>query len=251
MAPASPPRKHPRRAASGDATAAPARPKRRSAPKAQPREAPLAASRAARGASLGSFLARGRVLEGAARVFAAHGGSSASVEDLLRASRISRRTFYKMFADKEDVLSALFDVATTLLLDRIREVSAVGSPIEKIEHALDAYLGFNRTSGDLMRVLEAESLRPDSRLGARRASTLEALERFFLEQARLALGMDVEPLVIYGLLMALEGVSRRIHEHSVPSEEDIQRARHAMLRIVLSTLAAPTEPPVPPLPGAR
>ena len=51
------------------------------------------------------------ILKGAAGVFAKRGVRAASVEDILKAAGISRRTFYRFYKNKEDVLSAMSKLA--------------------------------------------------------------------------------------------------------------------------------------------
>jgi hypothetical protein len=46
---------------------------------------------------IGEAQARGMVLQGGAMVFAEKGTRAASVEDILTAGRISRRTFYRLY----------------------------------------------------------------------------------------------------------------------------------------------------------
>ncbi|MEO8552223.1 MAG: helix-turn-helix domain-containing protein, partial [Kofleriaceae bacterium] len=57
----------------------------------------------ATGVQLGGDVARNMIMFGATRVFATMGLREASVEDLLEAGQVSRRTFYRFFKSKEDV----------------------------------------------------------------------------------------------------------------------------------------------------
>ena len=58
---------------------------------------------------LGVRLARGAVLAAAVGVFSKHGIEATRIEDLLEASNVSRRTFYKYFRSKDEVLAALYE----------------------------------------------------------------------------------------------------------------------------------------------
>src|SRR5687768_23491 len=53
--------------------------------------------------------ARERLLKAASKVFARHGYRGASVDQVLRAARLSKGTFYWHFASKEDLFLALLD----------------------------------------------------------------------------------------------------------------------------------------------
>src|SRR5688500_5887621 len=69
--------------------------------------------------SLKQQVARANVVHAAIDVFAKLGVEATRVEDLLEASGIARRTFYKYFRSKEDVLAALYELVTRQLLDAL------------------------------------------------------------------------------------------------------------------------------------
>jgi AcrR family transcriptional regulator len=192
-----------------------------------------------------SYLSRSRILAAASKVFAEKGAKTATVEHLLQAAEVSRRTFYRSFRNKEEVLSALYEVACKLVRDALRAAAASTSePMKKLERCVDAYLAFNKTDSELMRVLEAEALRPDSLLEPQRAALLDDLVRIVQE----SLGeRRPDPLVVRGVLLALEGVSHRVHAEGAVTEARLNRARRAMLRILIASLAEEGDP-VPPLP---
>jgi AcrR family transcriptional regulator len=178
-------------------------------------------------------------------VFGERGAHATTVEELLAAAEVSRRTFYQSFRNKEEVLAALYEIACGMVLDAMRQaVASTKKPLDKLERCVDAYLGFNRRDAALMRVLEAEAMRPDSLLEPLRAELLERLGAILEE----SLGdRRPDPLVIRGLLLALEGVSQRVHAEGAVTEERLERARRAMLRILIAPLAKAGDR-VPPLP---
>jgi len=53
-------------------------------------------------------------------------------------------------------------------------------------------------------------------------------------------GKPVDPLLMHGVLVALEGVAQRMHAEGPPSEAQLEHARSVMLRIVTASLAEPT-----------
>jgi AcrR family transcriptional regulator len=198
--------------------------------------------------SIASFLHRSRILEGAAKVFATRGARQVSVEDLLEASSVSRRTFYKYFRSKEDVLEALHAVSVQYLLDRTRQAldEASGLP-RKLECFVDTYLSFNRTDLELFRVLQAEALRPDSPLAPTRARVVDALAELLTDEVQAVHGHRPDRFVMLGLLSGLTGVSVQLHAQGKVTPAQCARARLAMLRILQAGLA-PEGGPVPPLP---
>jgi AcrR family transcriptional regulator len=188
---------------------------------------------------------KNRILAAAAGVFGAKGARQTTVEDLLEAADVSRRTFYRFFANKDEVLAALYQIACSLVVSALRAAaSSTEKPLAKLERCVDAYLAFNRTDAALMRVLEGEALRPDSLLEPLRARLLEELGRIVGESVA---DRRPDPLVIRGVLLALEGVSQRVHAEGPITDARLARARKAMLRILVATLAKPGDR-VPPLP---
>lgn len=198
--------------------------------------------------SIASFLHRSRILEAAARVFSKHGVRQVSVENLLEASSVSRRTFYRYFRGKEDVLRVLHAVSVQYLLDRMREaMDSTPEPTRKLEKLVDAYLSFNRTDAELFRMLEIEALRPDSPLAHTRAQVVEAIATLLTEEVQVVPGRAPDRFLLMGLLAGLTGVSVQLHAQGPVTPEGIARARRAMLRILQAGLA-PEGAPVPPLP---
>lgn len=198
--------------------------------------------------SIASFLHRNRILEAAARVFAKHGVQQVSVEDLLEASSVSRRTFYRYFRSKEDVLRVLHAVSVQYLLDRVRQaMDTTPDPVGKLERFVDTYLSFNRTDAELFRVLQVEALRADTSLARTRAQVVEALAALLADEVQVVPGRRPDPLLIMGLLAGLTGVSVELHAMGEMTPAKIERARRVMLRILLAGLA-PKGAPVPPIP---
>jgi AcrR family transcriptional regulator len=198
--------------------------------------------------SLASYLSRSRILEAAAQVFARRGVRQVSVEELLEAASVSRRTFYKHFRSKEDVLRALHAVSVQYLLDRTRQAMAAAPDVTaKLECFVDTYLSFNRTDLELFRVLEVEALRPDTPMARTRAQVVEALAELLGDEVQAAHGHRPDRFLMLGLLSGLTGVSVELHSLGSITPAQLARARRAMLRILLAGLA-PEGGPVPPLP---
>src|SRR5690349_4503124 len=98
-------------------------------------------ARGASGVQLGEESARALILTGAAGVFAELGVRAASVEDILKVSGISRRTFYRFYQSKEDVLDALYRFGTDELLAGCRAAVAQESdPLRQIQQCIEAHL---------------------------------------------------------------------------------------------------------------
>ncbi len=196
-----------------------------------------------RGASapLGELGARTRVLQGAASVFAEAGVRAASVEDILNASGVSRRTFYKLYDGKESVMVALYRMGTDALLGACTIAVGEGTtPLERIRGCIDAHLRSAREFGRLVFVLGGEAHRHESLLHARRMEVHEALASLFVTATRGQIAETADPLLFRALILALEGVTRIVLEEGDDgrhvTDASLDRARRVMLHLVSAAL---------------
>src|SRR6478609_5200081 len=85
---------------------------------------------------------RRRLLEAAANEFARSGYAEASAEAISRGAGMSKATFYEHFANKEECILALFDVAATEVLEAMAEgTEAAGKdPLQRMRGGLRAFL---------------------------------------------------------------------------------------------------------------
>lgn len=204
-----------------------------------------------RGRPSGEFSARGQILKGAVAVFGRKGYAAATVEDILQISDVSRRTFYKFFGSKDEVFAEIFDRAVASLIAGVRSaIAQKNNPIEKVHAGIEANLRLMALAGPLARALVTEQFPSASPFAAKRAAALAEfraiLEREF-EQAR---GQRVDPLLMGGLLAALDYVSVQIAQQAEHGEWDIERGRQVMLRLVAAVLADDLAE-LPPLPLAK
>jgi len=207
------------------------------------------------GVQLGEATARALVLRGAATVFADRGVRGASVEDLLAAAGVSRRTFYRLYESKEDVAQALYHLGTEGLLDSCRSaVTRETEPLRQLQGCIDAHLKNAHDHGRLVFVLGGEAQRLESSLHARRMQVHEILVEMLHEGTPTRGGKRVDPLLLRALVLALEGVTRIILEEGDEgrhvTDASIERARRVMSRLASATLVG-EGPGVVPLPTAR
>jgi AcrR family transcriptional regulator len=200
---------------------------------------------------LGEFAARGMILQGAAKVFADQGFRAASVEDILVASGISRRTFYRLYKSKEEVASALYQIGTSRLLESCKAVIRQETdPMRQIERCIDAHLDNAGDFGRLVYVLGGEAQSRESLLYGLRMETHKALVSALVEGAS-SHRLNVDPLVFQALIIALEGIVRVVLEAGDEGRRvtapAIARARRVMRRIAAATMVGAGHG-VPPLP---
>ena len=172
--------------------------------------------------------ARGAIVASAMGVFGRLGFAATRVEDLLAAAGIARRTFYKYFASKEDVLAAIYELTTHELLRAVDQGSEAGAdPLTGVRSAMDGYLDFHAQNGTLLRILVEQAIRSDSALAPLRkrfrARLVEVLSRAATARRR----RSFDPLLGVALISALEGVSLEILEKGA-TPADVARAKRTM-----------------------
>jgi AcrR family transcriptional regulator len=183
---------------------------------------------------LDNQVVRGTILAGATRVFARQGIVATRVEDILEEAGVARRTFYRYFASKEDVLAALYDVWTGELLRAIEAArnDAPDDPLAGIRRGIDIFLGFFRASGRAVRELVELAMRSDSLLAERRRWARGEIIKILDDAAHVTLRKRLDSFVYYGLLGALEGIALE-----VSSDADVERARRVLHGLVDQTLS--------------
>lgn len=191
------------------------------------------------------FSLRSQILLGAATAFGARGHAAASVEHILEAAKVSRRTFYRFFRSKEDVFEQLFETAAIMFVQAIRAAAASGGdPEATLSRCLDAYLELPRTAGPLFHVFHREANSPGSPLFARRERVIDELVAMLDQGYQAMHRRAADPLVLRGVIAALERISTYALSQPSPAPAEIAHAKAAMLHIVRSTL-------MPPMPAAK
>lgn len=199
-----------------------------------------AAPRRATGVQLGADVARNMILFGASRVFATKGFRNVSVEDLLEAGQVSRRTFYRFFKSKEDVALAMYTLGTSSLLESCRRAIASESDmLVQLEKCIDIHLGNAKMMGRLVYVLGGEAQSLESPLHARRMEVHDLLVGMFTEGSEAA--RKVDPLFIRTLIFALEQIVRVVLEQGDEGRrvtaDSLARARAVMMRVATAAVA--------------
>lgn len=227
--------------------------KKRSRP--SPRTAPKAAKRAGKkdvGNALkgDAYALRSRILGKAAEVFGKLGANDATVEDILQAAGVSRRTFYRFYQGKEDVLDGLHEIGCNMLIGAAQQLAGLpGDPIARLESAIEGYLDYHITVGaNVMYVVQVESMRAGSKLGPRRRAFFDTMVGMLEREMHAVTGLHVDPLLLRSLLVAIEAVSLMLRVESQTGTFDRERAKRVILRMVMATIAAPAGGPVPNLP---
>ncbi|RJL20669.1 TetR/AcrR family transcriptional regulator [Bailinhaonella thermotolerans] len=128
-----------------------------------------------------SFVAenqRGRILAAVAAVTSDLGYSGLTVETIIAAAGVSRRTFYEFFRNKEDAFLAAYDDAVVRLSRRLIEAMETGrDPMERLRGTIGGYLGFVAEQPELARMCIVEVLAAGSEAIRRRDAAMRAFSQ--------------------------------------------------------------------------
>ncbi|HEY2770507.1 MAG TPA: TetR/AcrR family transcriptional regulator [Solirubrobacteraceae bacterium] len=84
---------------------------------------------------------RARMLRAIADAMSERGYVATTVADVIERAGTSRETFYQQFSSKQDCFLAAYEVAAAAILAELeRQANSEGTPLERFERALDAYL---------------------------------------------------------------------------------------------------------------
>jgi AcrR family transcriptional regulator len=176
-----------------------------------------------------------RILRGAAAVFGRQGYGATSVEAILAEAGVSRRTFYKAFRSKDDVLRVLFENSVAMLLAAVRDAQRSGKPSqERLVAAVEAYIHVHARAGQLARVLLLEQFSPSSPLARQRDAAMSAFTELISDAFEREGGRRPDPILAAGVVAAINQIAVQMATEYPQGGWDVERAKTAMLRILVS-----------------
>lgn len=175
---------------------------------------------------------RTRILLGAAKVFGERGYGATSVEAILDAAEVSRRTFYRTFRSKEDVLRTLFDNSVQRLVRAVRESAADRKSPRDPVAAVDAYLRVHANAGPLARVLLLEQFSPGSPLAEQRNRAFATFSKLMTQAAATSGRAPADPVLVAAVVAGINQVCVQMATEYPEGNWDVERAKRAILRIL-------------------
>lgn len=195
----------------------------------------LAGQRGGEGPLVG-HLQRTHIQLAAIAVFARKGLEQVTVGDLLAAAQVSRRTFYKYFANKMEVLEGIYQTAVLLLLARFREMRQVaGSSDAWLRAMVERFFDYHLAVGPIIRMMQEEALRAGSPLAAHRQRAHEGMRQLLIERLEPKLQPPRDPLVYQALIWALEAASLDLLGRNA-SRAEIERAKAVLSDVLIASL---------------
>jgi AcrR family transcriptional regulator/DNA-binding MarR family transcriptional regulator len=155
-----------------------------------------------------SEIQRSRLLAAAVKVVEQYGYSHTTVTRITARARVSRRTFYELFDNREDCLLAMSEDAVATIAAEIDAAELDGlSWRERIRGGLAAILRFFDREPTIARVCVVQMLRGDERVLERRAEILAGLADAIDEgREASARGGNVPALTAEGLVGAADAI---------------------------------------------
>jgi len=173
--------------------------------------------------------ARADVLYHSIAVFTSKGVAATTVQDLLDAAKISRRTFYKYFKSKLEVLESLYEISTSLLLSRFEaEMASSSNMNEFVRHCVSEYFDYHVQLGPLVRMLNEEAMGFESPLAQHRNRVLQGLVQMFNDKYYELEGTRVDPQIYYALIWAMECAANKLLTGAESTEEEVARVKRCM-----------------------
>ncbi len=180
---------------------------------------------------------RGRLLKGTASALVRHGVDGCTVQHILDAAGVSRRTFYRWFRDRDDALDGLYELSIELVRGTLQlAIAGENDALGRLVGTLDAFLDLQITGGNLIRVLQAEALRPDSRLAARRHALLDEVVSLFDAGLAPESSPARDPWYYRALVLALEGLIHHAHREGAFTNASRERVRGVALPLIFRAL---------------
>lgn len=155
--------------------------------------------------------AKAEVLINSIAVFTSKGIDDATVQDLLDAAGISRRTFYKYFRNKVDVLESIYQMAAELLMVRFKAAKHESDTMSDfLVRCVELYFDYHTDLGPLVRMMTEEARRTESPLATHRDTLLSHVVELFQEKYFEDTGIRLDPKVYYSLIWMMESASMNL-----------------------------------------
>lgn len=176
------------------------------------------------------------ILQSAA-IFAQKGVSETSVQDLLEASNVSRRTFYKYFSDKFDVLENIYRLSINMFSKRLTdEISQAKNVGELIEQTIESYFSYHTSMGNMIRIMHEDTYRQGSSLYERRIFDREAFVETFQKKLKVLGYQNKNIMIFQSIFWILEDASMYLLTETPCEKEDVERVKKELNTVFYSML---------------
>nr|WP_155137153.1 TetR/AcrR family transcriptional regulator [Alcanivorax sp. VBW004] len=187
--------------------------------------------------------ARAEILIHSMQVFAQRGLQRTTVQHLLDASDVSRRTFYKYFRNKMDVLESIYRIfVDNMLLHFHKEVKQASSANDIIRNTTKVYFDYHVSMGPVIKLMMEEARSSDSALAPHRTRAQTLASEVLAVQINRFTGKNYEPLVFLTMLWMLENYSLYIFEDGGFSQERLDQCLRVAVGVAESLVLGEVTP---------
>jgi AcrR family transcriptional regulator len=180
---------------------------------------------ALRGQRLSAAARRAQLIDVGRTVFAKRGYEAASLEEIADRAKVSRPILYEHFGGKEGLYAVVVDREMEYLVRRIAEAITVGTPRQRIEQAILAFLSYVKDHPDGFAILTRDA--PVTSVGGGGMSSLlnDVAERVgdVFTTAFKEAGFDVKaaPIYAHAIIGMVTFVGQWWTEVRKPSVEEV------------------------------
>lgn len=168
-------------------------------------------------------------------VFSSKGLADTTVNDLLSAANVSRRTFYKYFSNKMDVFESIYQMAVSLLMARFAAMQPqAGSQQQWLRDMIALFFDYHLAVGPIIRLMQEEAMRSDSPLAVHRQHAHLQMQGLLLERVPED-STPHDPLTYRALIWALEATSLELLS-SQAKRAEIEQAKLVMGDLLIAVL---------------
>jgi AcrR family transcriptional regulator len=186
---------------------------------------------------LGNMDTRSTILWQSAKMLSSHGLKSCRIEDILVASNVSRRTFYKYFKNKEDILTELFNLASILVINIIlMTMKKAGSPPDKLEKGICVFVDLLLTVGPLGNFLLSESMRPESPLAKKRIELYDQITSTMARVIKDYYHVDLDRMLYQTLIYSVVGTAIHLYQETEMNDGDRLSAKKALMTMASASI---------------
>jgi AcrR family transcriptional regulator len=163
---------------------------------------------------------RARILFATAEAVAAHGYADTSVGEITRRAGVSRKTFYELYADKEEAFLAAYAANDTVIARMTEAAAAYDEPREMLRAGIRAYLETLAEEPAFTHMLVIDAVGAGPRVLKRRAEAFREFVRVLATPLELAREGDPslpepDPTT---LLAILGGINELVLQHLVEKD---------------------------------
>lgn len=181
--------------------------------------------------------ARAEILIHSMAVFAQRGLERTTVQHLLDAASISRRTFYKYFRNKLDVLENIYRIFVENMLLRFQqEVQRSRTISDIIRNTTDIYFDYHVSMGPVILLMMEEARHSGSALAPHREKAQELATNVLASEVERLLGRKFDPLVIRTILWSLESYSLYLLSDGHCTEAEVERCKRVMTGVAMAVV---------------